>query len=84
MADIVEIGNGKKVPEGQTALDVAAAAVLQGGIDEGLEHVVVIGWTPAGEFYMASSYGNEAESVYLLELAKQQSAMRFFGWNGSE
>lgn len=79
MADIVEIRNGEKVPDGFTAGDIPAVGVLQGGIDGDLEHAVVIGWTRAGDFYMASSYGNEAETVYLLELAKQQSCMRVFG-----
>lgn len=79
MADIIEIRNGEKVPDGFVAGDIPAIGVLQGGIDNGLEHAVVIGWTTAGEFYMSSSYGNEAETVYLLELAKHQSCMRAFG-----
>lgn len=79
MADIIEIRNGEKVPEGLTVSDIPAAGVTQGAVDADLEHAVVVGWTRAGEFYLASSYGNVAESVCLLELAKHQLVSGILG-----
>lgn len=84
MADIIEIRNGEKVPDGFVAGDLPPVSVLQGGIDEKLEHAVVIGWTKAGEFYYASSFGSDAQDVYLMELAKHQACMRTFGGGDDE
>lgn len=53
-----------------TTLDIPPEKVLSGAADKGLTDVVVIGWGENGEMYFASSYGNGAETNWLLDQAK--------------
>jgi hypothetical protein len=54
-----------------TKLDIPADAVL-GGATGKLADAVLIGWDKEGEFYVASSLASGAETLLLLEKAKQR------------
>ena len=53
-----------------TTLDIPADRVLEGAIGK-LTGAVVIGWDEAGELYIATSLGAEAETLWLLEKGRQ-------------
>ena len=55
-----------------TSLDIPADRVLRGALDHGMDCVVVLGIGTDGESYFASSAGDSAEIVWLMELAKKQ------------
>lgn len=55
---------------GLTKLDVPPEKVLAGAADGNLRQVVIIGWTGEGKMFFASSYGNGAETNWLLDQAK--------------
>lgn len=55
---------------GVTSLDLPADRVLQAAIDEGLEQVVIMGYTKDGEEYFASSVAGGPEVLWLLERSK--------------
>lgn len=54
---------------GLTKLDLPADRVLDRATDVGLETVVIIGFTPAGEFYLASSAADGGNIAWLLTRA---------------
>lgn len=56
---------------GTTTADIPAAQVLQAAIDQGMEDVLVIGWTNDGDLYAATSGGSVGDNLLLLELAKR-------------
>jgi hypothetical protein len=64
MGDVVELHT-------ETTLDIPVEGVLNGALDAGLEHVVVVGRNEDGSLYAASSIGSSAETVWLLEAAKR-------------
>ena len=55
---------------GITKLDLPPERILQGAIDEGLEGVIVIGYTKDGEEYAASSYADGGTVNWLLDRTK--------------
>lgn len=57
--------------DGVTKLDIPAERVTKAAAEADLEHAVVIGWKNDGEFYFASSYGDLAHTLWLLEQAKR-------------
>lgn len=54
---------------GVTRLDIEPNKVLESAVDE-LESCVVIGYDKDGDEYFASSIGNDAEVLWLLERFK--------------
>lgn len=64
MADIIKF-------DGQTTHDISAENVVQSASEADLEHAVVIGWEKNGAFYLSSSYGDMAHTLWLLEQAKR-------------
>jgi hypothetical protein len=46
------------------------AQILRGAIAANLDQVLVIGWTPAGELYAASSTADAGEHIWLIETLK--------------
>lgn len=50
--------------------DVAPADVLNNAIDENLSEVLVIGYGERGGLFTASSHGDAAKLLLMLELAK--------------
>lgn len=56
---------------GVTCLDMPADQVLENAIGK-LERVVVIGYTPDGDEYFASSIADGGEVVWLIERMKLQ------------
>ncbi len=55
-----------------TTLDTFADRVLQAAIEAGLERAVVLGRTPEGELYFASSAANGGTVLWDIEQAKKQ------------
>lgn len=55
-----------------TTLDIPAEKVLTGALQLGLAQAVVIGFDEEGNLYFASSQGSNAETLYLMELAKRE------------
>ena len=53
-----------------TTLDIPPEKVLNGAITQELTDVVIIGWGKGGDLYFASSYGNGAETNWLIDQAK--------------
>lgn len=53
-----------------TSLDVPAERILQGALDDDLEHAIVIGRNQDGTIYFASSLADGAEVNWLLDHAK--------------
>lgn len=64
MAEIVQF-------DGNTNHNISAETVVQSASETDLEHAVVIGWEKSGEFYLSSSYGDMAHTLWLLEQAKR-------------
>lgn len=56
----------------ETMLDIPADRILNSAVDARVEHAVVIGWGEDGELYFATSFGDVAQSLLLLELAKRE------------
>ena len=54
-----------------TTLDIPVSRVLKSAKKAKLEHAVVIGYEPEGEFYFASSIANGPDVLWLLEKAKR-------------
>ncbi len=54
---------------GTTMNDIPVGDVLE-GVDEGVERVMVIGWTEDGQLWISSSFSNGAEMIFLLEVVK--------------
>lgn len=54
----------------ETTLDIEPDKVLGAAFNE-LESVVIVGYDKAGRLYMASSYGDMAQTNYLLDKYKQ-------------
>lgn len=61
-----------KLVPAETKLDVDARKVLQGAIDQEVGTALVLGYTPDGEFYAASSTGDGGTLLYLLETFKHK------------
>lgn len=55
---------------GVTRLDISSDRVLEANVGE-FSGVVLIGWTPDGEFRFASNLADGGEVLWLLEKAKQ-------------
>jgi hypothetical protein len=71
MAEVYAIGNGQKIPDDVQLTDVPAEGVLNGAVKADLEHVVITGWTGAGEFFFATSYASDADTLWLLKMAEK-------------
>lgn len=56
--------------EQETSLDIEPDRILGAALGE-LESVVVIGYDTSGKLYMATSYGDIAQTNYLLDKYKQ-------------
>lgn len=54
-----------------TTMGVPPSRVAQGALDADLKQVVVIGEEEDGSLYLASSSGNNAENLWLIEVAKK-------------
>lgn len=67
MADITELrpGTSDTLRERET---ITAAGVLMGAMDAGLTHAVVVGRTPDGELFAASTHGHD-KTIALLTRA---------------
>lgn len=72
MADIVDF-------DGNTKRDIMAQIVLQSALDTDLNHAVVVGREKDGRFYFASSHGDGAQTLLLLEQAKHDLLERLKG-----
>lgn len=55
-----------------TSIPVPSDKVLQKALDRGVTDVIVIGYTPEGGFYFASSDPDGGSVLWLLELAKRK------------
>jgi hypothetical protein len=55
-----------------TKLDISPASVLDGAKDADLDTVLVIGFDSQGNIYAASSTGDTAENVLLVEMFKHK------------
>jgi hypothetical protein len=64
MAEVIQL-------HGSTTLEIPPDRVLDGAKTEELQTVFVVGWCKTGESYFASSTGDCAELLLLLELAKK-------------
>lgn len=53
------------------SVDIPPADILSGALAANLDSVMVIGWDGGGDLYVASSTGDAAELILLLELAKR-------------
>ncbi len=60
---------------GITKLDLDPDRVIQKAKDEGLEGVIVLGYTSDGEEYFASSYADGGTVNWLLDRCKQKLLM---------
>lgn len=56
---------------GETYLDIPADRVLQKAIEARIEPAVVLGRDPEGRLYFASSSGDIADVLLMLEVAKR-------------
>lgn len=56
---------------GLTKLDIPALDVLNAATEHGLDSVVLCGYDKDGKLYLASSLGDTAETVLLLERFKK-------------
>jgi hypothetical protein len=56
---------------GQTTLDIPAERVLTEADKAKLTDVVIMGYTPDGEMYFASSLANGGDVLWLMEQAKK-------------
>lgn len=63
MGDVIESGIITKLP-------LPPEKILNGGLNENLREVIVIGLTQDEEFYFAMSSGDRRDILWLLELAK--------------
>ena len=54
----------------QTTLDIPSKRVLEGALEKKIEGVLVIGYSPEGDFYAASASSGKGEMLLLLERAK--------------
>jgi len=57
--------------DNQTTLDIPPERVINGALEANLKAVVIVGWDEQDNLYLATSPGSNAESIYLLELAKR-------------
>lgn len=55
------------VLDGPTRLDIPPERVLNGALESELESVLVVGWQKNGQLYKASSTGDAAAILLLLE-----------------
>lgn len=65
MADIIQLHT-------ETVLDIPVERVLQAAVDAGLRQVVVLGYTPEGDEYFASSTPDAATMLWLVERFKKR------------
>ena len=56
---------------GITTLDIEPDKILNGALDENLESAVVLGYGKDGGLYFATSIGDEAHVLLLLEKSKR-------------
>jgi hypothetical protein len=59
-------------PDFITKHDIPAEDVINGAKDAKFESVMVVGWTKDEGHYLASSTGDAAEMLFILELAKKR------------
>jgi hypothetical protein len=59
-------------PDFVTKLDVPIDDVINGAKETKFESIIVIGWTEDEGHYFASSTGDAAEMLFILELAKKR------------
>jgi coenzyme F420-reducing hydrogenase delta subunit len=55
-----------------TKLNLTAERVLDAALAAGLEGVLVLGYDPEGDIYMASSYADGGTVVWLMEKCKKR------------
>lgn len=65
MADILDFN-------GTTTLDLMPDKVLEGALTTKLRGVFILGETEDGEMYVASSYGDQRETLWLIEQFKHK------------
>lgn len=64
---------------GETTLDIPPEKVLAAAASANLKGALVIGEAPDGELYVASSYGDQTQTLWLIELFKHKLLSGEFG-----